>query len=154
MNILDFKKMNILFWIEFSIESFFGPYQWKNEFSKRIANDFAGSLEVRENGYEGYKCDIYSGEKMRHRCCMNFDDLVYNANIQHPVLWPMHLRYFESASCVLSNILDRPLINRKTSIEGKYLLIPKCVVDNRQWTRCHCRKSKLQWIPDMIAVNT
>ena len=28
----------ILVWIEFWIESFFGPIQWKNEFSKRIAH--------------------------------------------------------------------------------------------------------------------
>ena len=68
---------------------------------------------------------------MRRRCCMNFDDLLYIAMLQHQVLWPMHLRYFESASCMLSNILDQPLINRKTRLEGKYLFIPKCVID---WT--------------------
>ena len=30
----------ILFWIEFWIESFLGPIQWKNEFSKRIAQGY------------------------------------------------------------------------------------------------------------------
>ena len=30
----------ILFWIEFLIESFLGPIQWKNEFSKRIAHPY------------------------------------------------------------------------------------------------------------------
>ena len=30
-----------IFWILFWIESFLGPIQWKNEFSKRIANGYA-----------------------------------------------------------------------------------------------------------------
>ena len=43
LNILDSIEwiffewiFRILFWIEFWIESFLGPIQWKNEFSKRI----------------------------------------------------------------------------------------------------------------------
>ena len=107
-----------------------------------------------ENGYEGSRCDIYSVEKVRHRCCMNLDDLLYIAILQHQVLWPVHLRYFESASCMLSHILDQSLTNRKTRLEGKYLLIPKCVLDNRRWTHSNCHKGKLQWTSDMIAVNT
>ena len=38
LNILD--SIEWIFWILFWIESFFGPIQWKNEFSKRIAHPY------------------------------------------------------------------------------------------------------------------
>ena len=42
LNILDSIEwiFRILFWIEFWIESYLGPIQWKNEFSKRIGQGY------------------------------------------------------------------------------------------------------------------
>ena len=41
MNIFWNEYLEILFWIEFWIESFLGPIQWKNEFSKCIGQGYS-----------------------------------------------------------------------------------------------------------------
>ena len=76
LNILDSIEwiFRILFWIEFRIESFLGPIQWKNEFSKCIAQGYPPSPLTPHPHPSFCKHLLWSqclegGVLFAHQCC-------------------------------------------------------------------------------------